>query len=117
MLNHRPTVDIICSNRYLVRAQVNKVKWLLIQSVRDNIAELYDLHRIESARERLHFIDSILADNKYLFLVAERVEGGVRGPNPMQGESKADNEWPASTSLPVGGNSAVYLEHILSSGE
>jgi len=65
--------------------------------VRDNIAELYDLHRVESATERLEFIDSLLADNKYLFPVAERVEGGVRGPNPMQRESKADNELLAST--------------------
>jgi hypothetical protein len=73
----------------------------LIQSARDNIAQLYDLHRFESAAERLEFIDSLLADNKYLCPVAEHVEGGVRGPNPTQRESKAANEWPASTLLPV----------------
>ena len=117
MLNQRPTVDITRSNRYQVRAQVDKVKSHFIQSVRDNIAELYDLHRFESAAERLEFIDSLLADNKYLFPVAERVEGGVRGPNPMQRESKADIKWLASTLLPGGGNPAVYLHQILSSGE
>jgi len=117
MLNQRPTVDITRSNRYQVRTQVNKVKSHFIQSVRDNIAELSDLHRFESTAERLEFIDSLLADNKYLFPVAERVEDGVRGPNPAQRESKADNEWLASTLLPGGGNPAVYLHQILSSGE
>jgi hypothetical protein len=89
----------------------------LIQSVRDNIAERYDLHRIESAAERLEFIDSLLADNKYLFPVAERVECGVCGPNRTQRESEADNEWLASTLHPGGGNPAVYLHQILSLGE
>jgi len=89
----------------------------LIQSLRDNIAELYDLHCFESAAERLEFIDSLLADNKYLFPVAERVEGGVCVPNPMQRESKADNELLASTFLPGGSNPTVYLQQILSSGE
>src|SRR5712691_8681236 len=117
MLNQRPTVDITCSNRNQVRAQVDKVKSHFIQSVRDNIAELYDLHRFESAAERLEFIDSLLGDNKYLFPVAERVEGGVRGPNPTQRESKADIKWLASTLLPGGGNPTVYLHQILSSGE
>jgi len=117
MLNQRPTVDITHSNRYQVRAQVDMVKSNFIQSVRDNMAELYDLHHIESAAERLEFIDSLLAENKYLFPVAELVEGGVRGPNPMQRESKADNEWLASTLLPGGGNPAVYLHQILSSGK
>jgi len=105
------------AHRYQVRAQVNKVKSHFIKSARDNIAELYDLHRFESAAEHLEFIDSLLADNKYLFPVAERVEGGVRGPNPMQREAKAADEWPASTLLPVGSNPAVYLHQILSSGE
>jgi hypothetical protein len=82
MLNQRPTVDITRSNRYQVRAQVDKVKSHSIQSVSDNIAELYDLHRFESAAEHLEFIDSLLADNKYLFPVAERVEGWVCAPNP-----------------------------------
>ena len=84
MLNQWPTVDITHSNRYQVRAQVDKVKSHAIQSARDNIAELYDLQRFESAAERLEVIHSLLADNKYLFPVAERVEGGVRYPNPTQ---------------------------------
>jgi hypothetical protein len=117
MLNQRPTVDSTRSNRYQVRAQVDKVKSHFIQSVRDNIAELYDFHRFESATEHLEFIDSLLADNKYLVPVAERVEGGVRGLNPTQRESKADNQLLASTLLPGGGYPAVYLHQILSSGE
>jgi len=117
MLNQRPTLDITRSNRYQVCAQVDKVKSHFIQSARDNIAELYDLHRFESNAERLEFIDSLLADNKYLFPLAERVEGGVRGPNPTQRVSKAANEWPASTLLPGGSIPAVYLHQILSSGE
>ena len=117
MLKQRPTLDITRSNWYQVRAQVDKVKSHFIQSARENIAELYDLHRFESAAERLEFIDSLLADNKYLFPIAERVEGGVRGPNATQRESKAANEWLASTLLPGGSNPAVYLHQILSSGE
>jgi hypothetical protein len=42
------------------------------------------LQRFQSAAEHLEFIDSLLADNKYLVPVAERVEGGVCGPNPTQ---------------------------------
>jgi hypothetical protein len=123
--------------RYQVRAQVDKVKSHFIQSARENIAERYDLHRFESAAERLEFIDSLLADNKYLFPIAEclefidslladnkylfpiaeHVEDGVRGPNPMQRESKAANEWLGSTLLPGGSNPAVYIHQILSSGE
>ena len=117
MLKQRPTLDITHSNWYQVHAQVDKVKSHFIQSARDNIAELYDLHRFESAAERLEFIDSLLADNKYLFHEAERVEGGVCGPNPTQRESKAANKWLASTLLPGGGNPAVFLHQILSSGE
>ena len=108
---------ITCSNRYHVCAQVDKVESHFIQSVRDNIAELYDLHHFESTAEHLEFIDSLLADNKYLFPVAEHVEGGVRGPNPTQRELKADNEWLASTLLSGGINPAVYLHQILSSGQ
>jgi hypothetical protein len=79
--------------------------------------ELCDLHCVESAAERLEFIDSLLADNKYLFPVAECLEGGVRGPNPMQKESRADNELLASTLLAGGSNPLVYLHQILLSGE
>jgi len=68
MLKQWPTLDIPHSNWYQVQAQVNKVKPHSIQSARDNIAELHDLHRFESAAECLEFIDSLLADNKYLFL-------------------------------------------------
>jgi hypothetical protein len=44
------------------------VKFKFFQSTKDHIAELYDLHQFESAAELLEFIDSLLADNKYLFL-------------------------------------------------
>ena len=54
--------------------------------------EIYDLHPFESNGESLEFIDSLLADNKYLFPVAACGEGGVRGPNPTQGVSKAAND-------------------------
>jgi len=97
MLKQWLTLDITRSNRYQVHAQVNKVKSHFIQSAKDNMAELYDLHRFESNAECLEFIDYHLADNKYVFPLAERVEGGVCGPNPMQRVSKAANEWPAST--------------------
>jgi len=103
--------------RYQVRAQVDKVKSHFIQSAREYIAERYDLHRFESAAERLEFIDSLLADNQYLFPIAERVEGGVCGPNPTQRKSKAANKWLASTLLPGGSNPAVYIHHILSLGD
>jgi hypothetical protein len=117
MLKQRPTLDITRSNWYQVHAQVDKVKSHFIQSARDNIAELYHLHRFESTAELLEFIDSLLTENKYLFPIAERVEGGVRGPNPTERESKAANEWLACTLLPGGSNPAVYLYQILSSGE
>jgi len=117
MLKQRPRFDITCSNWYQVRAQVDKVKFHFIQSARENIAELYDLHHFESATERLEFIDPLLADNEYHFPVAEHVEGGVRGPNPTQREWKASNEWPASTSLPGGNNLWFYLHQLVSSGK
>jgi hypothetical protein len=81
------------------------------------MAELYDLHHFESDTEYLEFIDSLLPDSKYLFPMVEHVEGGVRGPNPMQSVSKAANRWPAFTLLPGGSNPRVYLHQILSSGE
>jgi hypothetical protein len=40
MLKQWPMLDITRSNRYQVRAQVDKVKSHLIQSARDNTAEL-----------------------------------------------------------------------------
>jgi hypothetical protein len=85
-------LDITRSIRYQVRAQVDKVKSHFIQSARDHIAELYDLHHFESDAERLEFIDSLLTDNKYLFPLAECVDGGVRGTNPIQSVLKATNE-------------------------
>jgi len=108
ILNQRPTVDITRSNRYQVHAQVDKFISHFIQSARDNITELNDLHCVESDAERLESIDSLRADNKYLFPVAECVEGGVRGPNRTQRESTADNEYLASTLLPGGSNPAVF---------
>ena len=72
------------SIRYQVPAQVDKVKSHFIQSARDHIAAHYDLHRFESDAEHLELNDSLLADNKYLFPVAECVEGGVHGPNGTQ---------------------------------
>jgi hypothetical protein len=117
MLNQAPMVDITYSDQYQVRAPVNKVKSHFIQSARNNIAERDDRNHCESATEHLEFIDSLLAVNKYLFRVAEDVEGGVRGPNTTQRELKADNEWVVSTVLPAGSNTAVYLDQILSAGE
>jgi len=96
---------------------VDKVKSHFIQSARDNIADLYNLHRFESDAKRLKFIDSLLADNKYLVPVAGCVEGGVCGPNPMQRELKTAKEWPTSTLLSGESNSAFYLHQLLSSGE
>jgi len=97
MLSQRTKVDITRSNRYQVGTQVDKVKSHSIQSARDNIAEIYDLHHFESAAEGLEFIDLLLADETYRLPVAERVQGGVLGPNLTHRESKADNEWLTST--------------------
>ena len=99
LLKQLPMSDITQSNRYQVCVQVYEVKSHFIQSAMDHLAELDDLHSFESTAERLEFIDSILTYNKYLFPVAERVEGGVRSPNPTQRESNAANESPASTLL------------------
>jgi len=110
-------LDITHSNLYQVRVQVDKVKSHFIQSARENIAELYDLHLFESAAERLEFIDSLLADNKYLFRLAKHVEGGVCGPSSTQRESKAANKWPESTLFPGRSNPGIYLHHNLSSSE
>jgi len=84
MLKQQPTLNCTRSNRYQVRAQVDKFKSHFIQLASDNIEELYDLHHFVSAAEHLEFINSLLPDNKYLFAVAERVECGVRGPDQTQ---------------------------------
>jgi len=84
MLKQQPTLDITHLNRYQVRAQVDKVKSHFIQSPKDNIAECYHLHCSESDAECLEFTDYLFTDNKYLFPVAERVEGGIYGPNPTR---------------------------------
>jgi len=110
-------LDITCSNRYQVGAQVDMVQSHFIDSARDNIAEVYDLHHFESATERLEFIDFLWADNMYLVLVAERVDGGVQGPNPTPRESKDSNKWLATTSLAGGSNPAAYVAQISSSAK
>jgi hypothetical protein len=116
MLKRQPMLDITRSIRYQVRAPVDTAKFHYIQSARDHIAELYDLHHCESDAERLEFIDSHLADNMYLCPVAEHVKGGVCGPNATERMLKAANQWPASTVLPGGSNPGVYLHQILSLG-
>jgi hypothetical protein len=117
MLKQRSTLDNTCSNQFQVRVKVHKVKSHFIQSARDLIAEHYDLGHFEFDAERLEFSDSVLADNMHFAPVAEGVEGGVHGPNPMQRVSEAANQWPPSTWLPGGSNSEVYLQTTLSSGE
>jgi hypothetical protein len=92
MLKRQPTFDITCSIRYQVQTQVDKVKSHFIQSVTDHIAEVHNLNHFESDTERLEFIDSLVADNKYLFHVAECVQGGLHGPNPMETVSKPSNK-------------------------
>ena len=82
--------------RQRVRGSVRAVRAVrntrVFQTETRVVADVYDLHCFESDAEHLEFIDSLLADNKYLFPVAERVEGGVRGPNPTQRVLKAANE-------------------------
>jgi len=91
MLKQQPTLDITHSNRDQVHAQVNMVKSHFIQSARDNIAELYYVHRFESDAECLEFIDSLLADNMSFFPVPEHVEDSVHCPNQTQRQLKAAN--------------------------
>jgi hypothetical protein len=110
-------LDIAHTNQYQVSAQVDKVESIIIQSTRDNLADLFDLHCFESDAEHLEFIDSFRADNKYHFPGPECVDGGVRVPNLMQRVLKAASKWPASTLLPGRSNPAVYLHQILSSAE
>jgi hypothetical protein len=63
MLNQLPTLDITRSKGYQVRVQVDKYQSHFIQSIRDNIAELFELHHFESSAARWEFVDSLLADN------------------------------------------------------
>jgi len=107
MLKQRPTLHITRSNRYQVHAHVDNVKSHFIQSARDNIPEFYDRQCIEAVTVRLEFIDSPLADNRYLFPIAECVEDGVHGPNAMQAELQAAIKWLVSTIVPAGSNPAV----------
>jgi len=92
MLKQRPSLDITCSIQYQGWAQVGKFISHFIQSGRDKIVEHYHLHRFESDEEWLEFINFILADTKYHFPVAERVEGGVPSPNTTQREWKDAKE-------------------------
>ena len=92
MLKQQPTLDITRSIQYQVHAQVDQVKSHFIQSERDTVAQLYDLHRFEPYAEHLEFIHSLLADNIYPFPVTERVEGGVHSRNPKQRVLKAADE-------------------------
>jgi len=93
------------------------VKSNYIHSTWHNIAERYGLHLFQSNAGHLEFIDSFLADNKYLFAVAEHAEGGVCDYNPTQWESNAANQCPVSTLLLGGTNHRVYVHKVLSLGE
>jgi hypothetical protein len=64
-------------NCHQVRAQLDRVKSHFIAAARDNVAELYGLNCCETDAERLSCVDALLADDKYLFPVAER-DGGVK---------------------------------------
>jgi hypothetical protein len=112
-----PILDITCSSCYQIWAPVDQIKSFLIYSVRDNIAEICDLHHIGSDTERVEFIDPILADNKYPFPVVEHVEGGVCAPNATLRVSNAANKWQASTELSGGSHPTILRHHIISSGE
>jgi len=93
------------------------VKSDCIQSARDNIAELYDYHWLESNAEDLKLVQPIMADNKYIFPVAEHVQGGELGPNPMLNKSKAANELPPSILLTGRIIPGDYLHQSLSIGQ
>jgi hypothetical protein len=84
ILKQRPKLDTTRSNQYQVQAHVDNVTSYFSPLARDNIAELYDHHCFDSATEYLEFIDSLVTDWKYPSPVAERVDGGVRGPYPRQ---------------------------------
>jgi hypothetical protein len=101
--------DITPSNRNQVCTQVIMVTSYCIKSSSDNIAEHYDLNRFQFPAEHLEFIDSVLEDIKYLYHVAEHLEGGVRGSNAMHRVSNAVNKWAASTLIPGKHNPVVRL--------
>jgi len=117
MLKPRPTFNITLSHWYLVWSQVDKPESHLIQSVRENKAELCNLHCLKSDAEHFELIDCLLEDNKYHFPVAQLVEDGVLCPNRMHRQLKAANEWPSSIFLPGGINSEVYLYQISKYGK
>jgi hypothetical protein len=75
---------------------------------------MYDLHHFESDTECLEFIISLLADNMYLFPIAQHMQGGVRGQNPTRSKLKVANNWRSSTVRPGGSNRTVNLHQILS---
>ena len=65
MLKQQPTLDITSSNRYQVWAHIDMVQSHFIQSARDNILDVDDLHRFQSDAEHLELIDSLLADSNF----------------------------------------------------
>jgi len=83
----------------------------------DNLADVYDLHRFESTREPLEFINPQLVETESLFPVAVFVKGGVCSLHSTQRESKVTYEWPGSTLPPGRCNPNINLDQILSSGE
>jgi hypothetical protein len=87
MLNPQPTLYITHSNRYQVRAQVNKVKSHFIQSARDNLGELYNLHRCKSTAELYNFLIPFWQRITVLFL-SQRVWQAVYAVQIQRGESR-----------------------------
>lgn len=102
-------MDTTWSNWDQIPAQVDIVKLHFTQSARDNIAALDDLNDFQSTAANLKSIDSLLDDSKYLFPVADRVDGGVGSPNPTKRKSNGDNAWLVSTLPPGGTNPVVYV--------
>jgi hypothetical protein len=86
-----------------------------IQLVIYNIAEFYDLHCFESYAEHLEFINSLLAENKYLVRIAQHMKSGVHCPNPTQTVSKAANKYRESTFVPGVTNCGLCSDQIVSS--
>jgi hypothetical protein len=63
MLKQQPMLDITHSNRYPVPIQVDLFKSHIVQSARENKAQLCELCRLESDAEHFEFIYSLQADN------------------------------------------------------